>query len=790
MKKKFFPILGVAVLVCSLFTGQHINAQIYGQFETIDRYNYPGTFNIPASEKTAIPEDKFVLPPNNQPDIELNDGYYELPLGFTYRYNGADYDKVWISINGFLTFDQPPSLVEISRDPTGLFRIDNSTPNNVVAPFWGDHKYREKGAIKNGFAETTISYKPGTYEIEDPLDPSGQTIITRKTMLIEWKNLNVCYNNTTEVDPVTNELIPLKGNVYSFQVIIYQGANDIDSKQGDIEFRYGEFGPLQEQIAVDPGLKAGNAPAAIGFKGAGFGLGNKADFFNAIYNGGEEPIDRNSQMVSTKLSTMKPTSGDPKLSVRAYAIFSMNEAERWGDGDADMSKAPGGRHFKVKNLQNMYVNINDARIIMKSLVTGNKLDSAYGNAAYHADVHHDGRYYYLVKRNMNNAMTIVTEGYQASDINGPIFDDNGHPVMSKDTFFIKAAKEIGGFGFLPYYGQNDNTMTITFPGENIQGGTITILDADKPESDYKFLVARIKDTDIQYVEVDTVSNRLNMEISLKKRVNWRNQNITEELPVLLTNYRKELLWEADEQDAALIISYLGAKIPQLPWIYDNVFHIKGKIGADVAKSATNIKFDNIVVTGVNTYKVPVYINGVADGPMSAKFKLNSDIINFESADPDVFVDFSNDTRIAVIAASGSFDENSPIAYLTISTDNDQILANEVRFDGNNVSNVKKQLKTNLAVADFDVLAQNTPNPVVNSTNFTLNILEEGNYSLVVVDVFGNIVKTIVDANMNPGTFSYTWDCKNENGEKVANGTYIYRLIGNGHTLTKSLVIAK
>jgi hypothetical protein len=75
--------------------------------------------------------------PTARPDTMLDDGYAKIPLGFTYRYNDTDFDSMYVSINGFITFDVPPGTAEITRDPKCLFIYDvgGSVPNNVIAPY-------------------------------------------------------------------------------------------------------------------------------------------------------------------------------------------------------------------------------------------------------------------------------------------------------------------------------------------------------------------------------------------------------------------------------------------------------------------------------------------------------------------------------------------------------------------------------------------------------------------------------------------------------------------------------
>lgn len=755
-------MLSIAAVACLLFNSPQSKAQIYNQFVDIQRDNYDGEFNLDPTKKMAISPDKFVIPPNNVQDIDLNDGYAVVDLGFTYRYNDEDYSKVWVSINGFVTFTHttPPSDVVVARDPEGLFIVDaGSTPVNVIAPFWGDHKYWKPVDLSKGFAPTTISYLNGEYETTDPT--TGNTV-TRKMIIIEWLNLNINW-----LDGVTGDTN--NGNVASFQLVIYEGPNDVDAKQGNVEFRYGQRGPTKEQQATGLYMRQSGISGSIGIKGTGLGLGSKADFVNAVYNGGEEPKDPVLQKTSKRLSTEWPTSKDPKLSLLFVSVASVTDAESWGDGDADMSKAAGGAD--VGTSQDMYVNIFDVRTIMKSVATGTPLDSIYAKAAYHADVNHDGRFYHLVKNN------VITEQIIAG------VDDDGNNIYKQDTFLIKAAVQSGGFGFKPYYGQNSDTLFIEmFDGTK---ATVTVLLPDNSEDDYVLQVAKIRQGDIGYFEA---LNPGEFTISLKKYIHWKNPLITDSLPPMITDYKKQLFWAANEEDASVILSYLGAKTPMLPWIYDDVIY-NGKIGIAGSAIANNLKFDNVIQKDENVYEIPVYLNGYNDKSFSSKFNFNGEILQAEAA-PNVLIEYYNATKTAVIVAEGNFDVNTPVAYLTVKTDDPVFIANAVRFTGEKAENVVANLKTNAVVAadGLDILAQNIPNPVTNSTTFALNIPEAGNYQLVITDILGNIVKTVANDYMNAGTKYYHWNCTNNAGNIVSNGTYIYRLVGADNVITKRLVV--
>jgi hypothetical protein len=75
--------------------------------------------------------------PNSRPDVDLSNGCAVVPLGFTYRYNGISYSSVYVSINGFITFDEPPGNMDASKDSDALFKHvpGGGVPNNVVAPY-------------------------------------------------------------------------------------------------------------------------------------------------------------------------------------------------------------------------------------------------------------------------------------------------------------------------------------------------------------------------------------------------------------------------------------------------------------------------------------------------------------------------------------------------------------------------------------------------------------------------------------------------------------------------------
>lgn len=88
------------------------------------------------------------------------------------------------------------------------------------------------------------------------------------------------------------------------------------------------------------------------------------------------------------------------------------------------------------------------------------------------------------------------------------------------------------------------------------------------------------------------------------------------------------------------------------------------------------------------------------------------------------------------------------------------------------------------------LLQNAPNPCRQGTTIRYQLAKPGNVSLKVYNTLGQVVKTIVDSDQQPGLYSINWDGKDNQGRQVANGVYLYRLSAGSFTDTKKLVKIK
>ncbi len=83
------------------------------------------------------------------------------------------------------------------------------------------------------------------------------------------------------------------------------------------------------------------------------------------------------------------------------------------------------------------------------------------------------------------------------------------------------------------------------------------------------------------------------------------------------------------------------------------------------------------------------------------------------------------------------------------------------------------------------LSQNYPNPFNPSTEIQFTLTKGGYTTLKVYDMLGKEVATLVDENLNPGTYKTKFDAS-----RLASGTYVYTLTSNGARLNNKMLLMK
>jgi hypothetical protein len=83
------------------------------------------------------------------------------------------------------------------------------------------------------------------------------------------------------------------------------------------------------------------------------------------------------------------------------------------------------------------------------------------------------------------------------------------------------------------------------------------------------------------------------------------------------------------------------------------------------------------------------------------------------------------------------------------------------------------------------LSQNNPNPFNPSTKISFDIPKKTFTKLIVYNILGSIITTLVNELLQPGTYEVEWDAGNN-----PSGFYFYKLEAGDYTATKRMILIK
>ena len=116
-------------------------------------------------------------------------------------------------------------------------------------------------------------------------------------------------------------------------------------------------------------------------------------------------------------------------------------------------------------------------------------------------------------------------------------------------------------------------------------------------------------------------------------------------------------------------------------------------------------------------------------------------------------------------------------------------------DGNITTFILSPAVTGVAGGPVDrllvaLLQQNVPNPFSGATEIAYQLSAPGSVQLRVYNVVGQMVRVLADGPRAAGRHVARWDGRNDAGQKLAAGVYLYRLQAGGQTMTRKLVLVR
>ncbi|MDZ4182911.1 MAG: C25 family cysteine peptidase, partial [Candidatus Cloacimonadaceae bacterium] len=96
---------------------------------------------------------------------------------------------------------------------------------------------------------------------------------------------------------------------------------------------------------------------------------------------------------------------------------------------------------------------------------------------------------------------------------------------------------------------------------------------------------------------------------------------------------------------------------------------------------------------------------------------------------------------------------------------------------------------NVIPKPFELL-QNYPNPFNPTTTIAFNATASGNAKLLIYNIKGQVVKTLLDSEVPRGNHSIVWNGLDDSGKAVGSGLYFYNLVMNGNSQTRKMLLLK
>lgn len=108
-----------------------------------------------------------------------------------------------------------------------------------------------------------------------------------------------------------------------------------------------------------------------------------------------------------------------------------------------------------------------------------------------------------------------------------------------------------------------------------------------------------------------------------------------------------------------------------------------------------------------------------------------------------------------------------------------------------VGDIESAVSDNLStIPNSFSLYQNYPNPFNPLTNIQYDINKPGQVSLVIFNILGKKVRTLVNGEKQSGSYHIQWDSRSDNGNLLPSGIYIMQIKASGTQISRKMVLLK
>jgi hypothetical protein len=246
-----------------------------------------------------------------------------------------------------------------------------------------------------------------------------------------------------------------------------------------------------------------------------------------------------------------------------------------------------------------------------------------------------------------------------------------------------------------------------------------------------------------------------------------------------------------------VVDYIGDSEWQQP-AFETYYWVKSLPGGDIVFPSTmghrlNHQFPSYILSLFVEYANVVYKYDSILSP--------SDIYEEERNFYQVVTNSDGDSLIDVSEKDLAFHtadyETGAYRIFIEATDeygNSCVDSMDVRFIEEPPTGITDNSPPSLELPRSWALSQNYPNPFNPSTTISFDLPETAGTSqpvnLTVYDIRGRRVRTLIDSDIEPGSHKIHWDGRDERGQSVASGIYLYTLKAGEGIYTRKMTVLK
>ncbi|MBI9030689.1 T9SS type A sorting domain-containing protein [bacterium] len=177
-------------------------------------------------------------------------------------------------------------------------------------------------------------------------------------------------------------------------------------------------------------------------------------------------------------------------------------------------------------------------------------------------------------------------------------------------------------------------------------------------------------------------------------------------------------------------------------------------------------------------------------PETTNFESNTNFIGFSVDVLDVDSELTYLWRVNNEEVEGAVSDTLYYVFQDVGEHQVKCYASDQDFTVIATWNVNVAVSNDVEIIAVNELSQNNPNPFNPSTSINFSLKKNSMVSIVVYNIKGQKVKTLVSDHYNQGKHTVVWDGSDDNNRQVSSGVYFYRMLSDEFQSTKKAIMMK